>query len=381
MPQRSFCHPRLDNHQALFGNLYPLKSSEAFFLLDRSYDKERGKKTRERKERMAPEKPAHLEPSKLGTKEYWDALYSSEIANHAHDPTDTGTAWFDDSDATERLVDFLEDAVEDGSLDCEEKKFVLDKNTTTFLDLGTGNGSLLFRLRDAGWEGGYMLGVDYSPLSVEFARRIERGRRKTREEEQEQDQDQDQDQKEEGKEEEEEEDVEVHFAEHDILHTPASALLDLASSYSSLSSSSSSSSINGTKEQFPGFDIVLDKGTFDAISLSDETIPSSPSPSPTTSSESSSSGNRRRRIHETYASRVLPLVRDDGGLFIVTSCNWTEAELRAWFEDESSTTSSYTFRVIGRVEYPSFSFGGVKGQTISTLCFRKVRKENPRVEI
>ncbi|KAI0191166.1 S-adenosyl-L-methionine-dependent methyltransferase [Xylaria flabelliformis] len=279
-------------------------------------------------------KPAHLEPSKLGTKEYWDALYTTEIANHAHDPTDTGTAWFDDSDAEAKLVEFLEDP------EFRAQELGLDESTTSFLDLGTGNGALLFALRDAGWQGP-MLGVDYSEQSVRFARRIEKARRRRQDDD----------------------DGNVHFARHDILHGSATALLDARFSPSVAN----------------GWDVVLDKGTFDAISLSAETL------------DNADADGGPRRINEAYGARVLPLVRE-GGLFLITSCNWTEAELRSWFEEggsavqemppSSSTTVNggnrerefWGFEVVGRVEYRSFSFGGVKGQTISSLCFRKVKK-------
>lgn len=63
-----------------------------------------------------------------------------------------------------------------------------------------------------------------------------------------------------------------------------------------------------------------------------------------------------------------------GGLFLVTSCNWTEEELEGWFGEESNGAGGDEdgeFVRVGRVTYPSFSFGGVKGQTISTLCFQR----------
>jgi hypothetical protein len=102
-----------------------------------------------------------------------------------------------------------------------------------------------------------------------------------------------------------------------------------------------------------GWDVVLDKGTFDAVSLSDE------------------QDNQGRRICEGYGERVLQLLRA-GGIFVVTSCNWTEKELREWFEAKTEGPGGERLRLAGRIEYPSFSFGGVKGQTISTLCFEKV---------
>ncbi|KAI0118921.1 hypothetical protein GGR51DRAFT_138435 [Nemania sp. FL0031] len=313
--------------------------------------------------------PAHLEPSKLGTKEYWDALYTTEIANHAHDPADTGTAWFDDSDAEAKLLEFLEDPERAGELG-------VDAATTSFLDLGTGNGALLFALRDAGWEGP-MLGVDYSAQSVRFARRIEKARRKEGggDEGSSKDEAEDQDKEVEGEANEEPEgegeEVDVHFAEHDILHSPATPLLDARFSPSAVD----------------GWDVVLDKGTFDAISLSAETLDNTAA----AAANGTNDQPRPRRINEAYGARVLPLVRE-GGLFLITSCNWTEAELRSWFEEgaaqeipSSAPTSSsenqaqrafWGFEVVGRVEYRSFSFGGVKGQTISSLCFRKVQKRS-----
>ncbi|KAF3059883.1 Protein-lysine N-methyltransferase SEE1 [Daldinia childiae] len=207
-------------------------------------------------------KPTHLEPSELGTKEYRNP-------------------------PTTRITPPTQAPSEESS----------------FLDLGTGNGSLLFGLRDAGWQG-RMLGVDYSRQSVEFARRIAESRSQDPDTESEK---------------------RVEFREHDILQTPASTLLTDA-------------------QQPQGWDVVLDKGTFDAISLSSETDPAS-----------------GRRVSESYRARVAPL------------------ELKSWFEgarkdgEDDGDARGWRFDLVGRVEYPSFSFGGVKGQTISSLCFKKVR--------
>ncbi|RFU73708.1 s-adenosylmethionine-dependent methyltransferase of the seven beta-strand family, partial [Trichoderma arundinaceum] len=118
-------------------------------------------------------KPAHLDPSELGTKEYWDKLYTTELTNHAANPSDTGTNWFDDSDAEARIVAFLESLAED---DQDVLPQPLAQDEASFLDLGCGNGSLLFALRDEGWRGA-MLGVDYSAQSVALAKQIAASRK------------------------------------------------------------------------------------------------------------------------------------------------------------------------------------------------------------
>lgn len=127
--------------------------------------------------------------------------------------------------------------------------------------------------------------------------------------------------------------ADVDFTEWDILHGELSTVL--------------------AAPQSQGWDVVLDKGTFDAISLSDAT------------------DAQGRRASEGYRARILQLVRP-GGVFLITSCNWTEAELKGWFEGPAREGGEGSFEVVDRVEYRTFSFGGVKGQTISTLCLRRL---------
>lgn len=100
----------------------------------------------------------------------------------------------------------------------------------------------------------------------------------------------------------------------------------------------------------PGFDVVLDKGTFDAVSLSCET------------------DERGRRVCEGYRGRVERLVRK-GGWVVVTSCNWTEEELVGWFEGGDGDEGG--LERWGRVEYPVFRFGGRLGQSVQTVVFRR----------
>ncbi|OHW90891.1 s-adenosylmethionine-dependent methyltransferase [Colletotrichum incanum] len=266
-------------------------------------------------------KPAHLEPSKLGTKEYWSTLYTTELTNNATNPDDRGTVWFDDSDAESKLLTYLEDLTESAPFDHS-----LRQPDASFLDLGCGNGSLLFALRDEGWAG-RALGVDYAPQSVELARRIAAQRQASSSP--------DKDDEEMADTEDEGEDDEVkepEFQEWDVLNGPWETVL------------------NGPQTQ--GWDVVLDKGTFDAICLSDD------------------KDAQGRRICEGYRGRALRLVRP-GGLLLITSCNWTEEELKAWFEGPANEGDAGRFVAVGKVEYPSFTFGGAKGQTISSLCFQR----------
>ena len=103
----------------------------------------------------------------------------------------------------------------------------------------------------------------------------------------------------------------------------------------------------------PGFDVVLDKGTFDAVSLSAET------------------DERGRRVCEGYRDKVQDLVRKEGVL-VVTSCNWTEEELVEWFEGYSgSREGRRALERCGRVEYPVFSFGGKQGQSVQSVVFKR----------
>ena len=238
-----------------------------------------------------------------------------------------GTSWFADARAEQRTAAYL--ALLQPSL---------SRARTTFLDLGTGNGEMLRALRRRGWKG-TMVGVDYCAESVELARRLEE-RSEGDEGDCDEDSEEDEDGEDSAGEAGQDDDAAappIAFYEYDILHSDpvAAPWLPTASE---------------------GFDIVLDKGTFDAVSLSSETDAAG------------------QRACEGYAARVRPLVRR-GGLALVTSCNWTEEELVDWFvretEGRADGEANDGFEVAGRVEYPRFKFGGREGQSVVGVCFRR----------
>lgn len=243
---------------------------------------------------MAVDEPVALNTSVLGTKAHWDEAYTRELANHQDDSADEGTIWFEDTGAEEKMIDYL------GTSDLLEKH---PNSKTRILDIGTGNGHLLFALQERGIEA-ELVGIDYSEASIQLARQIQKSRQMYESDEHDQIH------------------QDIRFEICDLFDEEYRAWLD------------------------DGFDVVLDKGTFDAISLNANAV-----------TDDGLSGWR------IYGDCVAKLVRP-GGFFLITSCNWTEGELRRWIENQDLVYHD-------RIKYPSFSFGGVQGQSVSTLCFRR----------
>ncbi|XP_045463526.1 EEF1A lysine methyltransferase 2 [Harmonia axyridis] len=88
------------------------------------------------------------------------------------------------------------------------------------------------------------------------------------------------------------------------------------------------------------YDIIHDKGTYDAISQSENP----------------------KQNRELYLNSVFNSLRSDG-YFIITSCNWTQSEL-----DEQFSIKFNTFKVIPT---PQFKFGGSVGSLITTIVYKK----------
>ncbi|PFX18909.1 EEF1A lysine methyltransferase 2-like [Stylophora pistillata] len=212
-----------------------------------------------------------LPASKLGTKEFWDEAYSTELGNF-HDTGDVGEVWFGES-SMNRIIKWIKN--------CPDIRKI-----SLFLDLGCGNGILLVNLAQCGYTN--LIGVDYSEGAINLARSIAVA-----------------------------EQVSIRFQVCDILST---------SEISALCTDRK-------------FDVCLDKGTYDAISLNPEDT---------------------KGCRVKYIDNVFSLLAA-GGRFIICSCNWTKTELLVQFKDK--------FEFLEDLPAPSLSFGGQTGNTVTTLVF------------
>lgn len=191
---------------------------------------------------------------------------------------DRGEDWFGE-DAVERMLDWTEEEID---------------HSAKILDVGTGNGHLLFELAQRGYDASHLFGIDYSRESIALCHAIS-----------------------------EKTDTPPTFQQVDILTQDLPS--DLPSAY----------------------DLILDKGTYDAICLSDSPV----------------DGVRPSAL---YPTRLAKYLKDDGRI-LITSCNWTQAELVQKF-----TTAESSLAFESAIKVPSFQFGGQSGQTTATVAFKKI---------
>ncbi|KAF9581371.1 hypothetical protein BGW38_001635 [Lunasporangiospora selenospora] len=221
-------------------------------------------------------------------------------------------------------------------VDWVEENYEDSKETCSVLDLGCGNGHLLLDLAELGFED--LTGIDYSPAAIRLAQAVAEGR---------------------------EVDNVIRYVAVDFL-----ADVETEESQEWRQSSSEESTTELKK-----FKVMLDKGTYDAISLhqkkkKDAALAASANSeaSDKTSAEEDSqvvlaeNDQDMEELAERYPKKVANLMQDDGRL-LITSCNWTQDELIQRF--------SQVFEYESHIKYPTFRFGGVVGQTISSVIFKK----------
>ena len=91
------------------------------------------------------------------------------------------------------------------------------------------------------------------------------------------------------------------------------------------------------------YDVVFDKGTFDAISLQNI----------------GETEDRIAVLLPKYVGSIKQLLSPDGS-FIITSCNWNMIEMVSMFKE---------FSLIGTVPHRTFTYGSLQGQDVSTCIF------------
>ena len=212
-----------------------------------------------------------LPSSRLGTFDYWEALYQTELGNYDDNPEDHGEVWFGKR-VESKLAMFIEENF---------------SKTSSILDIGCGNGHFVKRLCETGFT--QLTGIDYSESAIRLAQKICNS---------------------------------ATFRQCDILDESQT----LASK----------------------FDLIFDKGTFDAICL----IPSH--------EECKSyllAGRYSKFIEKCLHSHTK---------LIITSCNWTRDELvklfsMNWIPDDSFPP----------IEHSTLRFGNSQGQNVTSIVFKK----------
>jgi len=161
----------------------------------------------------------------------------------------------------------------------------IDKKSSV-LDLGCGNGILLIQLAKQGFDN--LTGVDYSASAVELADAIATNRKAA-----------------------------ITYKTLDLL-------------------SDAADNIGHQK-----YNLLLDKGTYDAISLMEDFGPT---------------------LRQRYLSTTSEMLEEDG-LFLIATCNWTREEIIKHMEN--------CFTPMEVIPTPSMQFGGQQGNTVSIVVFKK----------
>ncbi|RNA19194.1 hypothetical protein BpHYR1_000249 [Brachionus plicatilis] len=161
----------------------------------------------------------------------------------------------------------------------------LDRGNTRCIDIGCGNGFSCCMMAEAGFR--QIVGVDYSEKAINLAKSIAESKK-----------------------------LSIEYKVTDVLDSNA--------------------------KYDDQFDVAIDKGTYDAISL----CPDDP--------------KNKRFLYKDYLKKIL----NQNAFFVITSCNWTSKELQEFFSENKD------FKFVEEIKASSsFSFGGSTGSTTSTLVF------------
>ncbi|KAL6228460.1 PREDICTED: methyltransferase-like protein 10 [Fragaria vesca subsp. vesca] len=247
--------------------------------------------------------------SMLGLQSYWDAAYADELVNfreHGH----AGEVWFG-ADVMEVVAAWTKTLCIDVSQGrmpnhVDNNKFEYVEQGHKFLsgwsvlDIGTGNGLLLQELSKLGFSD--LTGTDYSEGAIDLARNLANRDGLPN----------------------------INFLVDDILETKLERQ----------------------------FQLVVDKGTLDAIGLHPD-------------------GAIKRLVYWDSVSRLMA----PGGILVITSCNNTKDELVQEVENfnrrtgviqdqEGCKDTAPLLQYLSHVRtYPTFMFGGSVGSRVATVAF------------
>ncbi|KAG8700060.1 hypothetical protein FRC08_004954 [Ceratobasidium sp. 394] len=178
----------------------------------------------------------------------WDEVYNTEIENFETDG-DEGEIWFGE-ETVEKMLEWTLDNVPP-----TESPYILD--------IGTGNGIMAVTLAENGYDATRIVGIDYSEPSIKLARSVATGRGHAG----------------------------IRYVVSDFI--------------------TKGPPTTGGDHANAKWDLLLDKGTYDAIALAEK-------------------NDDGTSVVSKYPYKIAEALKT-GGLFLITSCNFTEDELKDAF--------------------------------------------------
>jgi len=218
--------------------------------------------------------------SDLGNKDHWDTTYDEEISQFLNNRDEIGYVWYG-KQVQNKTVQYI--------------KNNFTNKDIKILDIGCGNGALLFELINIGFSN--LKGMDYSEKSIELACNIKNYKISQGEKLCEK----------------------IEFYTEDINEP----LIE-------------------NKEYL--YDLILDKGTFDAYMLNKD------------------------NSYLNY-SKYIKTKMNDKSILIISSCNHLKKDLLEYFTN-SENNQNFGFELVEEIPHKSFNFGGSIGQSVTTLVFK-----------
>lgn len=217
--------------------------------------------------------------SSLWKKDYWDNFYSQEINQFKNNTSLIGEIWFG-KQVQKKILNYINDKYK-------------NNYSIKLIDLGCGNASLLLKLSKLGFDKN-LYGMDYSEKSIELAKEIiiDKSERYPNV-------------------------LNIKLFQDDIKQSRIENFTG--------------------RDEFKNFELIHDKGTFDAFMSS-----------------------KTNKVEE-YIKYIL-FISDENSMFILTSCNFSKPELISFFKEP-------LFILQNEIPHKTFTYGGQVGQPVTTLIY------------